>query len=376
MDSNLVGILVCHIDSSGIPGESRLYRQMSICADARQVRICVFTLHSVRWEERRIEALQYDANADAWHKRILPLPSIVYDRRFFRSALERRRHASRIIRLKRMGVLFLNTTIGDKWDVYVELMKDADLQSLLPVTWTYTGPKSLIRWFEHHDEVFLKPQHGSKGMRTLRIVRDALGRFHLNGRDAYNRSYTAVLRNLPMVSRFVERAVRRQRFLMQPYLQLTTSLGQAFDVRALMQKDGDGRWSLTGTAVRQGQPGSATSNLHGGGDAFETESFLRREFGEQRMHALCKALHRAARRIAPLIEQRYGRLCELGIDFGIDRSGKLWLLEVNSKPGKTIFAKSGQFTAKTQSICNPLRYAEYLWTGRGLLAKPYRRVTG
>ncbi|WP_368784377.1 YheC/YheD family protein, partial [Acinetobacter baumannii] len=57
------------------------------------------------------------------------------------------------------------------------------------------------------------------------------------------------------------------------------------------------------------------------------------------------------------LEQRHGRLVELGIDIGIDRQGKVWLIEVNSKPGRASFRRieGGKYYREVR--LNPLRYA-------------------
>ena len=42
-----------------------------------------------------------------------------------------------------------------------------------------------------------------------------------------------------------------------------------------------------------------------------------------------------------LLEEGFGRLGELGIDFGVDTKGRVWILEVNSKPGRRAFTLTG-----------------------------------
>ncbi|WP_036724954.1 YheC/YheD family protein, partial [Paenibacillus forsythiae] len=122
--------------------------------------------------------------------------------------------------------------------------------------------------------------------------------------------------------------------------QLSGSGGQPFDVRVLMQKDGNGRWTLGGMAVRLGPRGSLTSNLHGGGTAVHPASFLRKQYGGAAANILAE-LALASAFLPPLLEAGFGRLGELGLDFGIDPGGRIWLLEANSKPGRSAFALTG-----------------------------------
>lgn len=66
--------------------------------------------------------------------------------------------------------------------------------------------------------------------------------------------------------------------------------------------------------------------------------------------------------ITRALEERYGRLGELGIDYGIDRSGNIWLLEVNSRPGRASFFQTRQPKCAFRSVNRPLEYARYLMT--------------
>ena len=43
--------------------------------------------------------------------------------------------------------------------------------------------------------------------------------------------------------------------------------------------------------------------------------------------------------LPPFIESRHGRLVELGIDIGVDKNGEVWIIEINSKPGRASFRR-------------------------------------
>jgi D-alanine-D-alanine ligase-like ATP-grasp enzyme len=54
--------------------------------------------------------------------------------------------------------------------------------------------------------------------------------------------------------------------------------------------------------------------------------------------------------IAEVTEQHVnGPLGELGMDIGVDRSGRVWLFEVNAKPGRHIFLHPSLREAGLQS---------------------------
>ena len=103
-------------------------------------------------------------------------------------------------------------------------------------------------------------------------------------------------------------------------------------------------------AVRQGAPGSVTSNLHGGGHAEDAESFLRGKYGTEAAKAIVATAREIALRVPDVLEQYHGRLAELGVDLGVDADGKVWILEANSKPGRSAFAA---LSGETASIALP-----------------------
>ncbi|OGX68319.1 MAG: hypothetical protein A2189_00140 [Paenibacillus sp. RIFOXYA1_FULL_44_5] len=161
---------------------------------------------------------------------------------------------------------------------------------------------------------------------------------------------------------------------------MQTDEGRTYDVRILVQKNNIGLWQLTGMAARIGKLGSITSNLHGGGSAYELLPVLQKQFEDKQAGEIMKSLSQLAMRIPLILEQYHGRLAELGIDIGIDPFGKLWIIEVNSKPGHSSFSHFSDPSVSRSSISNPIHYAGYLLNKFkknevSLLPQAHRRVT-
>ena len=60
------------------------------------------------------------------------------------------------------------------------------------------------------------------------------------------------------------------------------------------------------------------------------------------------------------LERSYGRLCELALDLAVDRSGDVWLIEINPKPGRNIFLQIQDYDAYRTAVTRPLEYALWL----------------
>jgi hypothetical protein len=64
---------------------------------------------------------------------------------------------------------------------------------------------------------------------------------------------------------------------------------------------------------------------------------------------------------ASFLEEKYGALCELALDLAIDREGHPWILEVNPKPAREVFAQAGEHDIYHQAIVKPIEYAQFVY---------------
>ncbi|MNI07034.1 Endospore coat-associated protein YheD [compost metagenome] len=242
------------------------------------------------------------------------------------------------------------------------LRLDPYFKTYLPKTIQLKRIESLFTLLQTKPQLFLKPQSGSQGRSVLRVIysKENDGSFEVTGRDGRNRSFHKTFQQSRSFKLWLSRFVGKRAYLIQEYLSLHTDQGMAYDIRSLVQKNGRGLWVTTGMAVRCGKPGSVTSNLHGGGTAEEVMPFLIQQFGAEKAEELKQSLDDLSARIPLALESSRGRLAELGIDFGIDRMANLWILEVNSKPGRDIFKQLHNTQARRLSLLHPIQYAGFL----------------
>ena len=297
-----------------------------------------------------------------WIKETLDLPDLIYDRCltpvpgiFRRKLRQASKSSSRKIR-------FLSRALPGKWHVYQSLKSYEVLHKHLPETELYTSKDQLKAWLKKHPEgVFLKPQAGSHGKSTVRaqwISSDQI--LYVQGRNRYNRCLDKRFSHLSSGLTQLHRILIAKPYIIQPFLPLMNQDVKPFDLRALVQKNGFGQWGLSGLIIREGTAGSLTSNLHGGGKAKDARAFLEQEYGKETTSLLFAQAAKLSALIPEILESRYGRLSELGIDYGIDRNGHLWILEVNSKPGRAAFLLSGDSDSINKACNRPLEYARYL----------------
>ncbi|CAH1204745.1 Endospore coat-associated protein YheD [Paenibacillus auburnensis] len=357
--SGFLGIMTGRRQGYPPIAEPEFCSQLCAAAPLYDLKVLVFHPEGVSIDGQTING--YVWKEGRWQQSLASAPDILYNRCLYSSLQQKKAASAAMAALHR--TLPWSRPLPDKWGVYGILHRSRKAAALLPETRLYTGIDALSTMLaEREYGVFLKPMAGSHGKRTLHALllsSKAGGGISIRGRGEANESFRHDFRTPDEGLDWVHSFIGKRRYIIQPYLDLTSSDGQPFDVRVLMQKNGRGAWTLTGMAVRLGRQGTLTSNLHGGGTAVPPLPFLLAEYGKSGAELL-EELAAAAALLPPLLEESCGRLGELGLDFGIDAGGRIYLLEANSKPGRTVFRLTGDRRAARLATENPLRYARHL----------------
>ena len=361
-----MGIMVC-ARADAIAGDPpfsshRFYARLCEYGEQCGLIVFVFAAHWLDSRTKSITGYRYDRSLQKWQQDQFPLPDLIYDRSFCSNVAQYKRHRDAIRELLRLQPIpFLSRGGPGKWEVEIAIRQHNELLPHLPATALYRGGTSLLEKLLPAGELVLKPNGGSQGKGVVKVHVGPDG-YRIIGRNRSNELIDLAFEEVKPFQNILAQLMSGRRYLMQPYLELTTKQGEAYDIRSLMQKDEHGCWMLTGMAVRKGALGSLTSNLHGGGRAEPLLPFLTAQFGKTKSSFIELELNRLSLAIPLLMEQHFGRFAELGIDFGVDRSGAIWILEVNSKPGR--YAFDGWFAAGDLAgklaVQRPIRYARSL----------------
>ncbi|MFC4102805.1 YheC/YheD family endospore coat-associated protein [Paenibacillus xanthanilyticus] len=350
-------------DSPGRLPEDRFFR--ALCRMGAELGLNIYVVHA---DPAAAAIMNADWNGyvlrdGGWRRMRCPLPDLIYDRAIGANPTERRAKADLLEKLsERKTFTPLNGSLPGKLAVYEALRADLRLRPALPPTYAFTGAAGLQKLIARFPGgLFLKPDAGYQGRGALALHAHGDG-WLAHGRTLANADIVRAFADAAACAAWCERFVRAA-YIAQPYLPLRNEAGASFDIRSLTQKDERGRWRITGIAVREGAPGSVTSNLHGGGEAKDAEATLAARFGAAAARRLLLRTARLSLRAARALELRFGRFCELGLDFGLEPSGRLWLIEANAKPGRMSFR--GKPAIYRLAILRPLQAALRLaGTGR------------
>lgn len=364
----LIGILACHGGKDLPFNDADFYMLLIRHAKRLGMKAFVFTPEGLAPDHQGVEGYVFTED-QRWVKDRLPLPDLIYDRFFSPNRNHRNGYHTlmNIMAQSQPKPLILGNRLMGKWAVYRSLSSDQRLRPYLPSTCKLENPAQLLEWLDRDGQVIAKPDGGTQGRGIVLLRRHDKG-YEAAGRNGRNLAFThSFAKDQAMLDWLFPRL--NKQYLLQTFLNLTKEDGGVFDIRSLVQKNANGGWSHTGMAVRLGEHGSVTANLHSGGTAAPAAEFLNGEFGEDSAGRLISQLRSLSLIVAEALERYYGRLAELGIDFGVDRQARLWIIEVNSKPGRAVFHSIKDKRARWLSLHQPMAYAKYLLTHRNVWRK-------
>jgi uncharacterized circularly permuted ATP-grasp superfamily protein len=128
--------------------------------------------------------------------------------------------------------------------------------------------------------------------------------------------------------------------VIQKSINLARFNGRIFDIRTMMMRDKKSQWRYMGILGKIAGEGSVVTNVRRGHCyAMEAEQVLTKCFNQTRALRMIQLMKELSFRICKRFDS-YKFSCQIGIDFGVDQSGRVWIIEVNfDYPSHVLFAK-------------------------------------
>ncbi|MGG2995984.1 YheC/YheD family protein [Paenibacillus macerans] len=360
MSQPVLGILTLYLNDKKQLEERHIYQKMIAEGQRLGLDVFVFTPADVHEKKKLIYALVYDPKQKKWSRKWRRFPNVIFDR----CRIQRSKRFEQLKRFRaRYGSLtFLNRPLRNKWTIYQTLSRVARFREHLPETVLFQHSGDALGLLKKYPAVYVKPINGTGGRGILRVERLGADNFLIQGRKQ-NRSIVSPRKiHKARLSAYLLGWKGSAQFLAQQGIQIKLPNGRVHDYRMLVQKNGQGRWEATGCAGRVGPPRSVTSNLHGGGHAVAMNTLLKQWIpGEERRAEVRRTAERLSLDIAEYLEQTFGPLCELALDLAINKQGHIYVLEVNPKPAREVFMRSGDPDAYRKAIVRPLEYAMWVY---------------
>lgn len=226
-----------------------------------------------------------------------------------------------------MAKQYASRNIRGKLRVCSYLLGDMYLRHYVPETVSFDRP-NLESMLKKYSSVYVKPDVGSLGIGICKIKRSAKGYvlMGLTGKRQWKELYQSVEALYECIAR-----TNNRKLIIQQAIQLDQVNGRPYDIRVMVQRKPGGLWNCTGMLVKVGAAKKIVTNYYQGGSICtltKLHDYLE-VTAEEGMHRE-KSLEMTALRIARTLSAKRSGMHEMGIDFARDKSGKLWVLEVNS----------------------------------------------
>lgn len=333
------------------------YIELAKANQAVNVTLYFFANDQVSFENKYVTGIYYHAQEDAWLKKRFPLPDLLYDR----GGGTGRKSIWIIKKFRKLGIRNINALhYFDKWDLYDRLSKVDAVSSHLPVTVKGEHPIYVWQMLNQYGHVYLKTRRGSCGLGVIRIEKQSPDRFRYYyscGGQLSSEVFTK-----QDLTRILDHFFSRTPFIIQKPIDLMKKGDRIIDFRSEVQKNGKGQLSITGTTVRIGRPLSPIASNTCREDYYRLDEFVKKELqlNAKDAAALQKKIHHFLFTVFRAAEHVYGSFGEIGIDFGLDTEGHLWLIECNSKSARVALYNAYGRQKVRQSFQNLLQYAKYL----------------
>ncbi|WP_309121495.1 YheC/YheD family protein [Paenibacillus sp.] len=333
-------------------------RELVAAAKKEGCFVYFFTPSDIGTSHGTISGWTYDKG---WKRGTFPMPDVLHNRLTSRKyenleSVQQLFHEAKT----RHGTQVFNEKYLDKTEVFAALKQEASVQKHLPESHAFTGYDVLKAMAAKHRILFLKPIRGSLGKGIIRVTRTETGVYACQYSEA-NGTRRVNYPSLAKVYAAVSPRLKRQRFQIQQGLQLASVGGRPIDFRALTQKGATGQWGVTSIVGRIAGPNHFVSNLAKGGTIASMKDALQSsDLPVGRRGAAMASLRKAAVDIAKAVDKTIdAHFGELGVDLAVDKSGRVWLLEVNSKPSKNDNTQLTEGKIRP-SVKTLVQYARYL----------------
>ncbi|WP_051287430.1 YheC/YheD family protein [Paenibacillus taiwanensis] len=363
----LIGILTDVVFSSThYPFGSRTpFMKQLVNEGLHKGKFIIFGPTDIRLREGKVLAYTLDERG-RWNRHLSRLPDVVYNR-----LLNRKMEKSvGILKLRRLfqnnNIPVFNWSYFNKTDVYQLVSRHKAMHKHIPEYYVNPTVKQLQQMLNRHQFVYLKPTAGSLGIGIYKVALLPDKKFLLRYRqDGVNRQMS--FHALQDVMKFLrqQEGSKLKHYFVQQGIQLLELHHCPVDFRVHVHKDGDKGWCIAGIGAKKAGLGSITTHQRSGGQILTPEQALTQTLGRSATKLLQEA-KQVAIQLAEAIEQQYSHLVgEIGFDLGIDKSGRIWMFEANSKPGRAIFKHPALKARGKASIRYIVNHCVYLGKARG-----------
>lgn len=319
-----------------------------------------FSIKDINVNSETINGTYYNEESKIWERKVFQYPNVIYKRGGGDTKGKRQRKKADTFyqQLKKLGTLPLNYQKGfNKWDIIKKLQHYSTISPHLPDTKKVKSTNVISEMLNNYSKVYIKGCKGRRGKQVIRVTKKDENVYEY--RYYNNKLMVGTMNDINKLLSFIYESFGMKNLIVQQAIDLLETDGSVVDFRGEVQRNGAGKLEILAIPVRISQK-NAPITTHA--SSYQLEEFLEKflnysnsevtNFREQINHFLVN--------VYQSIEQEFGQIGELGIDFAIDKKGKLWFIESNSQSAKVSLAKAYEQALVEKAFLNPLQYAKFL----------------
>jgi len=217
------------------------------------------------------------------------------------------------------------------------LMESAALRGHLPATKSWSKEK-LFQMLDQYGSVMVKPSYGWGGQGVMKIARSTGGKFniHYNNRVKTGKSRGEVYK-------YVNKKRGGSSAIIQQYIPLARMAGRPFDLRVMVQRRStkSSKWEVTGKLAKVAGKGYIITNVRrSNGKVVSASKAIRSsDITGASTSRILEEVDRISRISAKRLGKYYTTIHTVGMDIGLDKNGKVWIIEGNFTPNLFLFKK-------------------------------------
>ncbi len=360
----VIGVMTSAIQNKSLPhGKTgKLFKELIEYSGKRGIFVYLFGPDGISKDRKYIRGITTKNNS--WKQGTFAWPDVIYNRIRFRK-MEKQQEITRILceMNQDQRVHIFNSRFLNKQEVYEALKDHDEAKNMIPDTEIYNR-YNLEIMLQKYPAVFIKPNDGSIGRGIFKVRCDPLQRYSFAGVSSaapiWKGPYT-----FDQLYRQLSSGVVRRNYLIQQAVDLARYNSRVFDVRSQVQKNHSGVWTLTGAAVRVAGKDRFVTHIPNGGKAEVFDEVIIRVFPSSRTRqSIYQQLRKTTALVPGILEEKLGiNLAILTMDLGIDSFGRMWILEVNSKPSS--FDEDDIRMKHLQNLTDYFIYAARKKNGKG-----------
>lgn len=298
--------------------------------------VIAFTLSGINGEQATISGYMYNPEDRRWHKGVFSYPASIFKRIRIPDKMDQ--FLKGVIGGKRI----FNSPNLNKWEMHKLLSSFPELRQHVPDSTLYESPVGLDLFLNIHPQIYVKPIHGSDGVGIIKLCKQHEGFMAMYRTKRENGHH--LFRTSTEFHQFLMGG-NKKRFMLQKELKLISFDDRLIDFRLNLVKNQAGEWNGIGLFARYGASGSIISNMSAGGRAKYAAKALREMLNMSNTEAksYINRMHVIGMKVVQNLESNAGLYANVGVDFGMDTDGKIWIIEVNTvDPGFSFFESEGK----------------------------------